>query len=115
MRFLKTIFWAALALAAVIFSYNNWSDVEIVLWGNMSWYTKLPVPLLFAFLAGLIPAMLLHRTTRWNLKRKIDTMERSLTDISAAAAAQRPPVGRPAGQGYRRPRQRPCRRHQARP
>ena len=34
---------------------------------------------------------LLHRTTRWNLKRKIETMERSLTDIRAAAMAQRPP------------------------
>ena len=91
MRFLKTIFWMALAVIAVIFSYNNWSDVEIVLWGNKSWYTKLPVPLMMAFLAGLVPALLLHRTTRWNFRRKIETMERSLTDIRAAAMVQRPP------------------------
>ena len=92
MHFLKTIFWVALAVIAVIFSYNNWSDAEIVLWGNKSWYTKLPVPLLFAFLAGLVPALLLHRTTRWNLTRKIETMERSLTDIREAASAQRLPT-----------------------
>lgn len=97
MQFLKTIFWAGLAVIAVIFSYNNWSDAEVVLWSNKSWYTKLPVPLLMAFLAGLIPALLLHRTTRWNLKRKIDTMERSLTDIRAAAMTQRPPA--PIGAG----------------
>jgi len=95
MRFLKTIFWVTLAVIAVIFSYNNWTDAEIALWGNKSWYTKLPVPLLMAFLAGLAPALLLHRTTRWNLKRKIETMERSLSDIRTAATAQRPPVSVP--------------------
>lgn len=88
MRFLKTIFWVTLGAIAVIFSYYNWSDTEIVLWGNKSWYTKLPVPLIMAFFAGLVPALLLHRTTRWTLNRKIETMERSMADIRAAALAQ---------------------------
>lgn len=90
MQFLKTLFWVTLAVIAVIFSYNNWSDVQIALWGNKIWFTKLPVPLLMAFLAGLIPALLLHRTTRWSLKRKLEMMERSLSDIRTAATP--PPV-----------------------
>lgn len=93
MQFLKTLFWVALAVVAVIFSYNNWSEVQVALWGNKIWFTKLPVPLLMAFLAGLIPALLLHSTTRWSLKRKIDMMERSLSDIRTAAS---PAPTRPA-------------------
>ncbi len=95
MQFLKTLFWVALAVIAVIFSYNNWSDVQIALWGNKIWFTKLPVPLFMAFLAGLVPALLLHSTTRWSLKRKLDTMERALADIRAAAAPSKPMTAPP--------------------
>lgn len=100
MRFLKTIFWVTLAAVAIIFSYYNWSDAEVVLWGNKSWYTKLPVPVIMSFFLGLVPALLLQRTTRWTLTRKIETMERSMADIRAAALSQQratpPEIGVPA-------------------
>jgi lipopolysaccharide assembly protein A len=80
MQFLKTIFWVAVAVAGAIFGYNNWTDAHIALWGGMVWDTKLPVPLLIAFLIGLLPAFLLHRATRWSLTRKLNTAERALAD-----------------------------------
>lgn len=100
MQFLKTIFWVALAVIAVIFSFNNWTDVQVALFGGMVWQTKLPVPLLFSFLIGLVPALVLHRATRWSLRRKLDTVERALADVrapveTAPAAVALPPVAAP--------------------
>jgi len=86
MQFLKTLFWVLIAVAAMLFAFNNWTDTEIALWNNMVWATKLPVPLFFAFLLGLVPTLLLHRTTRWSLKRKISTMERALSEVGSPAA-----------------------------
>jgi len=92
MRFLKTLFWVLIAVAAMLFAYHNWTDTQVALWDNKVWFTKLPVPLFFAFLLGLVPTMLLHRTTRWSLKRKLSTMERALADTTSPASAA-PPSG----------------------
>lgn len=93
MQFLKTLFWVLIAVAAMLFAFNNWTDTEIALWNNMVWATKLPVPLFFAFLLGLVPTLLLHRTTRWSLKRKISTMERALADVASPAPEPRSTAG----------------------
>lgn len=90
MQFLKTLFWVLVAVAAMLFAFNNWTDTEIALWNNMVWATKLPVPLFFAFLLGLVPTLLLHRTTRWSLKRKISTMERALAEVASPSPAAEP-------------------------
>lgn len=92
MQFLKTVFWVALAVMAVIFSFNNWTDVQVALFGGMVWQTKLPVPLFLAFLIGLIPALVLHRATRWSMRRKLDSAERALSDVRTAAIATAPPA-----------------------
>lgn len=90
MQFLKTIFWVLVAVAAMLFAFNNWTDTEIALWNNKVWVTKLPVPIFFAFLLGLVPMLLLHRTTRWSLKRKINTMEKALADASTISPTPAP-------------------------
>jgi uncharacterized integral membrane protein len=95
MQFLKTIFWVALAVVAVIFSFNNWTDVHIALFGGMTWDTKLPVPLFFAFLIGLVPALVLHRATRWSMRRKLNSAERALADVRMAPAEPTPPAPPP--------------------
>jgi hypothetical protein len=48
MQFLRTLFWVVLAVVAVIFAVNNWSQVTINLWGGMQADAKLPVLLLGA-------------------------------------------------------------------
>lgn len=90
MQFLKTLFWVLIAVAAMLFAFNNWTNTEISLWDNKVWQTKLPVPLLFAFLLGLVPTLLLHRTTRWSLKRKLNTMERALADMTTPTPETKP-------------------------
>ncbi len=80
MQFLKTLFWVMIAVAAMLFAFNNWNMVTVNLWGGLQLDTRLPVLLLAAFLIGLVPAMLIHRATRWSLKRRITTMERALAE-----------------------------------
>jgi lipopolysaccharide assembly protein A len=81
MQFLRTIFWVAIAVIAVIFAFNNWTPVTITLWGGMLLDTRLPILLLAAFLLGLVPYFILHRATRWSLRRKLDSAERALAEV----------------------------------
>jgi lipopolysaccharide assembly protein A len=90
MQFLKTVFWAVVAVAAAIFAFNNWTPVTISLWNGLQLDTQLPMLLLIAFLIGLLPTFILHRATRWSLRRKLDSVERTLADVRAPAT---PTVG----------------------
>ena len=91
MQFLRTLFWVVLADLLALFCYNNCSVVEVNLWSGLILETKLPVLLVVAFLAGLVPMLILHRATRWRLRRKLDVSERSVLELRAAAAAPNPP------------------------
>ncbi|MEY2943373.1 MAG: hypothetical protein RLY97_1387 [Pseudomonadota bacterium] len=92
MRFLKTLLWVLIAVAVALFSVRNWLPISVNLWGNQVLDTKLPVVIIAAFLLGLLPTFLLHRATRWNLKRKLDSAERALSDITLPTP---PPLANP--------------------
>ena len=94
MRFLKTLLWVLIAVAIALFSVRNWTPVTINLWGGLVLDTALPFILILAFLLGLLPTLLLHRATRWSLRRKLDTAERSITELTAPQPA--PPVPVPS-------------------
>lgn len=89
MQFLKTLFWAVLAVLIALFCYNNWVVVPVNLWDGLILETKLPMLLLVAFLVGLLPALLLHGAARWRWRRRLEASERALADERAANA---PPV-----------------------
>lgn len=100
MQFLKTLFWVLIGAAAMLFSFNNWNPVTVNLWGGLQLDTRLPVLLVTAFLIGLLPTMLLHRATRWSMRRKLTTMERALADVSTPVVevprtGTIPPTGAP--------------------
>jgi uncharacterized integral membrane protein len=78
MQFLRTIFWVVLAVVAVVFAIGNQQLVEVHVLGFI-WNPPLWFALLVAFLVGLIPALAVHRATRWNLKRKLDAATRAFT------------------------------------
>jgi lipopolysaccharide assembly protein A len=84
MQFLKAVFQAFIAVIAAIFAYNNWTPVTVNLWGGVVLDTILPLLLLVAFLIGLLPTLLLYRTTRWRLRRKLDSTEKALASIQSA-------------------------------
>ena len=88
MQFLRTIFWVILAVAAVVFSFGNWTQVTLNLWGDVQLDSKLPVLLFIAFLIGLVPMFILHRATRWRLRRKLESTERALEAARGAVPAE---------------------------
>lgn len=83
MQFLKTLFWVVLAVIAAVFAFNNWHAVTIYLWGGVQVDAKLPVLLGLAFALGLLPMFVLHRATRWRLRRRLESAERALAEVRA--------------------------------
>ena len=99
MQFLRTIFWVILAVAAVVFSFGNWTQVTLNLWGDVQLDSKLPVLLFVAFLIGLLPMFILHRATRWRLRRKLESTERALEAARGVVPGATPAVYTPADPG----------------
>jgi lipopolysaccharide assembly protein A len=96
MQFLRTVFWVVLAVVGVIFSFNNWQIVSIKLWGDIIVDTPLPILLFVVFMLGLLPILLLHRATRWNLNRKLEAANRNLTETRAVVEPVRADAVPPA-------------------
>ena len=91
MQFLKTLLWVLIAVAVALFSFRNWFDVTVNLWGDIQADIKLPVLLLLAFLIGFAPTWSVMRTRIWSHRRRIDAMERSrLAALPANSPAQEP-------------------------
>lgn len=80
MQFLRTLFWVVLAIVVVYFAWANPQVVQVNLWGGLAWYPPMWFAMLMSFLAGLVPMALLHRATRWHLRRRLDNANRALTD-----------------------------------
>lgn len=97
MQFLRTIFWVALAILGVFFALDNWRPVTIYLWSDIVLDTPLPMLMLGSFLLGLVPMIVLHRATRWSLRRRLDTTQRALDEtrassgLSSTAMVETPP------------------------
>ena len=95
MQFLKTLFWVALAIVLVLFANANWTAVTIKLWGGLEADVKLPMLVLFAFLIGFIPMLIVHRARLWTLKRRLEAYERqtaAMVHTSAPAPAEPAPA-----------------------
>ena len=96
MGILRTIIWVLLTAVLVIFAMANWLPVTVTIWPGQVLDTKLPVLILAAFLIGSVPMWIALRTTRWSLKRRLDTSERQLADMRALANRPVEPVSAPA-------------------
>jgi len=88
MQFLRTLFWVVLAVIAVIFAAKNWTPVTVHLWGGLEADTQLPILLFAAFLLGCLPYFVLHRATRWRLRRRLDQSERALAEARGPAVEE---------------------------
>ena len=91
MNFLRTLFWVILAVSLLVLANRNWHPVTMNLWGGLRLDAKLPVLLLAAFLLGFLPTLLMHRASRWTLRRRVEGLERQLADAQGIAAAPGPP------------------------
>lgn len=86
MHFLRTLFWVVIAVVAVVFSIRNWTPVVVHLWGGLDADVKLPVLLLIFFLIGFLPWFTIHKATRWQFKRRLETAQRALDEERARHA-----------------------------
>ena len=86
MQIIRTIVWVVILFAMLTFSFFNWDTVEVNLWENLVLETKVPVRVIIAFLLGLVPMWLYHRSVKWSLSRRIRSLENS---IKSTALAQR--------------------------
>lgn len=96
----RTVIWVLLTIILVVFSMANWTPVTVTIWPGQVLDTKLPVLIFAAFLIGSLPLWIALRTSRWSLKRRIETSERQLADLRAMAnrPADPPTPAEPAPQ-----------------
>lgn len=93
MQIVRTIVWVLLLIALVLFSMANWEPgVTVRIWNNLVVETKLPAVVVVAFLIGLVPMWMVHRASKWNLQRRINSLE----NAAKAAATVPPPAPPPA-------------------
>jgi len=95
MQIVRTILWVILACAIMLFSFLNWTPVEVTLWDGLLVETKVPALVILAFLLGLFPMWLYHRSVKWGLDRRIRSLENSIK--SAALARQREDIPTASG------------------
>ena len=84
MQIIRTIVWVILLIALLLFSVNNWQDVQVKIWEGLILQTKLPALVVTSFLLGLIPMWLLHKGASWRWNRRIGTLENSVRAASVS-------------------------------
>jgi lipopolysaccharide assembly protein A len=85
MQFLRTAFWVVIAVAAALFFKANNKPLDIKIWGDIVWETRVWFPIFLAFLLGALPFWIMARVTRWRLRRQVQGSERALAAAAAAA------------------------------
>lgn len=105
MQIVRTIVWVMILFGILTFSFFNWETAEVNLWENLVLETKIPVLVIVAFVLGLVPMWLYHRSIKWSLDRRIRSLEGSLKSNALAqrhepahaepASHQMPPVDNP--------------------
>ena len=91
MQIVRTIVWVVILVGIAIFSALNWDPVEVTLWENLVLETKVPVLVIVAFLLGLVPMWLYHRTAKWTLNRRISGLENAVRSNSLSNRHSAPP------------------------
>ena len=100
MQVIRTIVWLVLLVALLLFSINNWNTIEVKIWENLIWETRLPALVLLSFLLGLVPMWLLHVAGRWRLKRRINALEAARRQPSASLSTTQLDAAQSAATGH---------------
>lgn len=90
MQFLRTAFWVVIAVAAALFFKANNKPLDIKIWGDIVWETRVWFPIFLAFLLGALPFWIMARVTRWRLRRQVQGSERALAAATAASVPAAP-------------------------
>jgi hypothetical protein len=88
------IVWVLLLTALLVFSFANWDPtVTVNIWRNLVVETKIPAIVVVSFLVGFVPMWMLYRATRWQLTRRIASLEATSRTVPASPP---PPTSVPA-------------------
>ncbi len=93
MQFLKILFWSLMAFVAAVFTFGNWTNVTIQLFGGLVAEVNLPLLLLATFLLGFVPTLIYQHWIRFRLRQRLTAAERAME--SALAAARGPDTSSP--------------------
>ncbi|MDR6789520.1 putative membrane protein YjdF [Sphingomonas sp. BE138] len=85
MQFLKILFWSLLAFVAAVFTFGNWTNVTIQLFGGLVAEVNLPLLLLATFLLGFVPTLIYQHFIRFRLRQRLTAAERAAESALAAA------------------------------
>lgn len=92
MQFLKILFWCLLAFLAAVFTFGNWTNVTIQLFGGLVAEVNLPLLLLATFLLGFLPTLVYQRWLRFRLRQRLTAAERAMETALAAARGSEAPA-----------------------
>ena len=94
MRVITTLIWVVITAALVAFIAMNWHTAAVNFWPTQNGYLHFEWPIgfiaLVSYLAGLLPMWLLHRTGRFLMSRKINSLENTVRQ--QAATPPPPPI-----------------------
>jgi putative membrane protein len=94
MQVVRTVIWVLLLVALAVFTYANWIPVSVRIWDNLLVDTMLPAIVVLSFVIGFVPLWLYHRAAKWQLHRRIASLE-AAARAAAVTAAQVTPVADP--------------------
>jgi uncharacterized integral membrane protein len=95
MQIVRTIVWVLLLVALLLFSAFNWKPVEVKIWEGLILETKIPALVVISFLLGLVPMWLLNKAQRFNMSRRISSLETAARSASTTPVVASPPVEEP--------------------
>jgi putative membrane protein len=88
MQFLKLLFWCLMAFLAAVFTFGNWTNISIQLFGGLVAEVNLPLLLVATFLLGFVPTLIYQHWVRFRLRQRLTVAERALETERALAAAR---------------------------
>lgn len=97
MQIVRTVIWVLLLVALLVFSYANWQPISVRIWDNLLVDTMLPAIVVISFMIGFIPMWLYHRAAKWQMSRRIASLENAartaaVTPVTAMPAEEEQPT-----------------------
>lgn len=108
MQIVRTVIWVVLLAALMLFSIANWAPtVTVRIWEGLVVDTKIPAIVVVSFLIGLVPMWLVHRANKWQMRRRIHSLEANLHTLQAEQTASAQTAERARLEEERLARERP--------
>ena len=86
MQVVRVIVWVLLVVVLALYAYHNWYPVSVRIWPDLVWDTKVSVVMGISFFVGLVPMWLYARGLKWQLRRRIHSLENAARTAAVPAS-----------------------------